>query len=462
MVNNTLWLLLGLGVTFIAFTIFKFWGRRMDSQEFLVAGRNVGFWSGMLSILATWAGPPAILLSAQFAYTMGFLGAFWFTVPNALALMAVGWLAVRLRDKVPDGVTINEVFGRKNHSLYAVVSSLVLLRALVGLIMMVVGGSALLALLSPLNVVMSAIIILVVILSYSLISGLEASIFTDVLQIILILTLLAIFVPWTFAQLPNPSLLITGIDGKLLTLSSLAFIILLIVNMFTGTFVNQPLWQRAYAIKRDVVKRSFIIAGAIFVFIPLSMALLGLYASSAGIIVNNPLLAGVAVMEQALPAAAATIVFALLLGALLSSADSALIAGSTILAVDFGKHLFRRREDPVKLTRIFMILLAMLVALAAVSPFSFVDWFFFNAAVGATLLFPIIIYICSEKQYSSKATLASIVMSTIIGIPLYIIATLQNNPWLQVAAIGASFALSVLFVFFRKTGTARVATLPKA
>ena len=53
-------------------------------KEFLVANREIGTFSGALSVAATWIWAPALFVSATKAYTSGIPGLFWFTVPPRL------------------------------------------------------------------------------------------------------------------------------------------------------------------------------------------------------------------------------------------------------------------------------------------------------------------------------------------------------------------------------------------
>lgn len=58
-----------------------------NMESFHVGGRNIGVFSSAMSIAATWIWAPALFVSAEQAYVNGFIGLFWFLIPNVLCLL---------------------------------------------------------------------------------------------------------------------------------------------------------------------------------------------------------------------------------------------------------------------------------------------------------------------------------------------------------------------------------------
>lgn len=81
--------------------------RARDSLAFNVSNRNIGTWSGALSIAATWIWAPALFVSAEKSYSWGWQGLAWFLVPNVLCLMIFSPFANRIRKIFPQGVTLS-------------------------------------------------------------------------------------------------------------------------------------------------------------------------------------------------------------------------------------------------------------------------------------------------------------------------------------------------------------------
>ena len=65
----------------------------------------------------------ALFVSCQIAYEKGLAGIFWFTLPNALALLAFALLAPRIREVLPEGYTLPQYIehrlgSRRVHTIY--------------------------------------------------------------------------------------------------------------------------------------------------------------------------------------------------------------------------------------------------------------------------------------------------------------------------------------------------------
>lgn len=58
--------------------------RETVAEKFYVGDRHMGTLQSAMSIAATWIWAPALFVSAEKAYANGFVGLFWFLVPNIL------------------------------------------------------------------------------------------------------------------------------------------------------------------------------------------------------------------------------------------------------------------------------------------------------------------------------------------------------------------------------------------
>jgi Na+/proline symporter len=260
--------------------------------------------------------------------------------------------------------------------------------------------------------------------------------------------LFVVFVPWT---------MVTG-DGitaflQILTLENvrsifvppgLYFGIIISISLFTAPFVNQFIWQRVFAIKESKLKQSFTLAGVLFFFIPFGISILGFIAATQSLGVDNPVLAGYVPMAQYLPEVVSTIVFVILATALLSTADSALVACASILAIDFGNILFEIEIDEVRMTRVSMTGVAVVVGLAALGPFNLLDWLLFNAAIGAVLIAPLLMSIYREQDLNPQRVFYGLTIAILVSFPLFTYATLQNDNPLRILALIVGFLISTV------------------
>ena len=82
-----------------------------SKAQYLLANRKLGFWESSFSISATWIWAPALFVSAFQAYTNGWLGLFWFLVPNVLCLLLFSMFATKIKTQFPEGYTLSEFMG---------------------------------------------------------------------------------------------------------------------------------------------------------------------------------------------------------------------------------------------------------------------------------------------------------------------------------------------------------------
>src|SRR5690625_4563225 len=98
--------------------------RIRGTDDYVVAGRNVGVALGSATILATWVTGNTILAAPESGYTFGVLGVLGYAVGGGIAVLAFAPLARRLRALLPSGRTVGDFFrlrfDRKNYGLFLV------------------------------------------------------------------------------------------------------------------------------------------------------------------------------------------------------------------------------------------------------------------------------------------------------------------------------------------------------
>jgi Na+/proline symporter len=87
--------------------------RKVTLDTFLVSRRNVGLLLGGVTTAVSWVWAGALFVSSQKAYEQGLPGLFWFTLPNASALILFSFLATRMRRIFPEGFTLPEFIGKR-------------------------------------------------------------------------------------------------------------------------------------------------------------------------------------------------------------------------------------------------------------------------------------------------------------------------------------------------------------
>lgn len=319
---------------------------RHTGTGFLVAGRNVPWWVAAPSIAASWVWAPALFVSVQKSYELGLPGIFWFTVPNIFALVIFAWLAPRIRKVIPGGYTLPDWIlfrfnNRKLHFLYLI--PLVWYQVMAVCVQIFVGGLMLNYLTGiSLNILMP--VLLLICLSYSLVSGLRASIVTDFVQMALILCGIAIIIPWVLATTGFEALHkgLGGLAGKTDIFDptvAFSFGIVTSIGLIAGALSDQQYWQRSFAIREGDLKKSFIAGGLLFGIVPVALSVLGFLAANPDLAIAAPQgtglpMIGISTVATLLPKAAVLFFVVMLIAGLCSTLDSGLCAASSLYAID--------------------------------------------------------------------------------------------------------------------------------
>lgn len=187
----------------LATVIFSHRGKK-TSEEFLVYRRELGTFRGALSIAAAWIWAPAVFVCSLKSYTQGVAGIFWFTVPNVLCFFTFTPLAVKLRKLCPNGYTWPDfVWTRYNGDKRVHIASLVVYFGydLAAITSNCLAGGTLLNILTGADFSLAVIMMSFGALTYSLISGFRASVLTDVIQMVVILAIGVLIVPWVVSAI---------------------------------------------------------------------------------------------------------------------------------------------------------------------------------------------------------------------------------------------------------------------
>ena len=256
--NYTLIVLLAYAVVMFGATVLMT-KKEGNVERFCVGNRDIGWGISALSIAATWIWAPALFTSTENAYTKGFAGLFWFLVPNVLCLILFIPFAKRIREEMPEGITLSGYMHEKYRS-----------------------GSG-----KTFSVILAATAF-----SYSQFSGIRASILTDAIQMVFMLVASIGFVAFGVKNGGGLETLLTGLRGatgdagRLFSASGLeiflGFGLPTTIGLISGPFGDQCFWQRAFCVKKDSIGRAFLVGALLFGIVPLSMGILGFIGAGMG------------------------------------------------------------------------------------------------------------------------------------------------------------------------------------
>ena len=256
-------------------------------NNYLTANRNIGVFSLTTSLTASALGA-WILFGPASAATWGGIGAIiGYSLGTAFPMFFLIYLGKKIRKELPRGSSLIEFMRIKfGKSLFKLILLLTIFYMFIFLCAEVTAVAVLINYISGTDLWVTALIVLISTLVYTLYGGLRASIFTDNIQMIVIGILLLISLIYIniftgsdfsidFVKEKNPQLLSLSYVPSY-TAGLTFFIAVAATNLF-----HQGNWQRVYAAKNfETLKKSLVISFFIIVPVVFFMGFTGMVAFS--------------------------------------------------------------------------------------------------------------------------------------------------------------------------------------
>lgn len=408
-------------------------------EGFLAANRKLGLWQSGFSIAATWIWAPALFVSSQQAYLMGHVGLFWFMFANVLCLVLFSEFAVRLRERMPTGYTLSEYmakrYSQRVQNIYLVQFTVLMLFAFG---VQLLAGGLIFTTLTGLPFFWVTVIMSIIALSYSICSGLKASVITDHLQLGIILVFGSILVGWTVYAGGGLETVKAGMDGISGEYTSIfagkgamafwSFGLAYSLALFAGPIADQMFWQRSLAIKRKYVRKSFLYSALIFALVPLMLGTLGFLGAGAGIQADDPQLVNIQTVQHFLPAWAAIPFAFMLVCGLVSTLDSLMCAVSSLAGSDVAKRLEMTEKNALAFSRFAMVALAVTaIIIANIPDMQILYLMLFYGTLRVSVFVPTMITLISNKV-SESGMFWGILLALIFGLPIFGYGNWTDNP----------------------------------
>ena len=453
-------LMISYGLFMFGLSYFYLKGSKTNTN-FLVADRKVGFMKSGFSTAATWIWAPALFIASQKAYQQGLPGVFWFTFPNILCLCIFAYFAHYLRKKFKNGFTLaqymNVRHSRRVQILYIIsLSALSICQFAVQLL----AGGAVVTYLTGIDFTIVTIILTAIALSYSFVSGIRASIMTDVWQMIIILVVVLVVVPLVYVKGGGHEVLVKGIGGISGEFTNVfdpgvawSFGVVVTIGLLAGPFGDQSFWQRAFTTKQNEVKKSFLLSALVFGVVPIFTSIIGFMGAGLGIDAGNKAqLINIITVSELLPKAILIPFVWMLLSGLVSTLDSGLCAISSIASTD----LNMKAKNKLTRARSGMVLLAIGgIIIANIPDMKILYLFIFYGTLRASTLLPTI-YTIINKKVSETGMFYGICTSLGFGVPVFAFAKFNGLTDLAVwSSIFVVTASGVIVYYFTNYGSTK-------
>ncbi len=421
------WLIIGLfSLLWIAL---GWWlGRRAAGLDgYMLAGRNVGLALASATAMATWVTSNTTMAAPQLALQLGIWGMVGYAL-GSVGLLLFAPMAQRIRQLMPNGYTSGDFirlrYGKGAWRIFLVISFAYGIGWLISLGM---AGGVLINALSGIDYRIGMTVILTICVLYTLLGGLRAVIGTDFIQTILILIGIIILAWFAITDIGFEAIHqgVAEQRPELLNLLLPAAIMFLFNNLFFGVgeiFHSNVWWSRAFAFGPGVGFRAYLIAGLLWMPIPIVAGFVALATPALGMNIPAADMVGPVVAAELLGLGGAIIVFIVVFAALASSLDSLLAATSDLITQDIYKGHLRPQASEQELARVakgIILLLGFVTWLLCLPRLTTLgELLFFMGAFVASTIWPIIAGLYWKYANPTGAALAML-LGTAAGLTAY-------------------------------------------
>ena len=424
--SQDLALLLIIAVSLLFAIIGILYSRKNQSlSNYLTAGRNVGTLSLTTSLVASALGA-WILFGPASAATWGGIGSvIGYSLGTAFPMIALIFLGTKIRKIFPRGNTLTEFIHSKfGKNLFKLILVLVIFYMFIFLCAEVTAVSMLVHYISGTPLWLTATLVVVTTLIYTLYGGLRASILTDNLQFFIVLILLFICVYHLFSL--NSGYISFEIvqthSGHLLsskyipnyTAGLTFFIAVSATNLF-----HQGNWQRVFAAKdNEVLKKSLWLSFIVIIPIVFFMGISGMIAVSLDNKVNPDLAFFSILLKDKTEFLSVTIII-LAVSLTVSTIDTLVNAISSLVVVD-GKKLYKnsKKKDFLQLSKAFVVILSVISLIIGSKGFSILYLFLLADLLCCAAVFTVF-YGFYQKNFKEKNAMVSILSGLFLGLLLF-------------------------------------------
>ena len=399
-----------------------------NNEDFMVAGRRLGPVMMAGTLAATEVGGGSSMGVAEKAFGNWGMSAGWYILTMTITFAVLALIAPKLRAAMVK--TVPEYFRRRYGEPNGIITALIMILPLVGLTaIQMIASSVILSVMTGLSYTLSVVIVVVVVTIYSVLGGLWSVTLTDVVQWCLIVIGLGVAVPFAISAGGGWNQIISHVPSEKMSLTEgmgITTIISLIIMYIASFTVGQEAVQRYYAAKDERAARyGSLLAGFVyflFAFVPALLGVIAFGMVEAGqldseLIQSDAKYVLPVLAMNVLPAWLVGIVFAALISATMSSADSDLLAAGSIFSNDIYSRFIRKNADSdeiLRVTRLTMVvisLMAMGIALTNTKSMITILMFSFALRAGGAF-FP---YVLGHywKKVGSAGSLASLIVGSI-------------------------------------------------
>ncbi len=276
------------------------------------------------SIASSWIWAPAIFISSQQAYTNGLTGFLMFFLPNFFTLMFFGYVASYVRQRT-EGYTVMDALQSSPKAQQYLHLAVYILIVLCSTCTQIIGMQMLLSVFIA-NKALIAVGLSIFAVALVWQNGLKTSIITDAYKYVIMLICALVLLANASGEAN-----FSGISEQSAWEMFKSFGAITELGLLSGVYADMTLWQRAFSVPAENVKKCFIRAGYGFAVIPLIFGLIGFICGGNGAAWSLP--------GQYSSGALNAVLIICVTSTLMATLDSNLCAMAAVPCKMFGKQL---------------------------------------------------------------------------------------------------------------------------
>ncbi len=396
----------------VVVTFARYAGQEVTTGTFYVAGRVVPTSLVAMSAASSWIWTVALFVIPRLSYQLGLVAAIPFVLVNTGALLWFAILAPRVRAYSDGGqLTLPHYVTQRDSYATGLVYTIGVLGVQIYSVITHMLGAALILMFAGINADTTMVIVMLAVAFFvvAAMRGLQSSMIMDVIKYsaVFLIVVVGLVLAGQSGGIETLAKSMNGIrpaDAPFATWTMFwTFILPTSAALLSAVTMDDQLYQRAFS-ARGRVGRTFVLAAAFFVIIPIGMLVLGLLAANPSLGVKatatgNPpnQLIGFDTIRHLMPGIPLQLLAAAVVTALIGSGGSALHAAGNVGAKNVAQAIWPRISDHslVSVARITMaIVLALGMMMAFVKVGIFELWMMFST-FRAVLFFPLVALVLS-------------------------------------------------------------------
>ncbi len=412
---------------------FFFLKKNKDADDYFVGGRNMGRWHIGLSVVATDVGGGFSIGLGGLGFIMGLSGS-WMLFTGLIGAWLSAVILIPKVSKLNDQfkfLTFPQVFASHYGAKVALTAGLISLIGYTGFSSSQILAGAKLASASIPSLELSTALVIMGLIAvvYTVMGGMKAVIYTDTIQWILLLSgLIFIAIPMAYNAIGGYTVIVASVEPELLSLTNFKWSQLFnwAITIVPIWFVGMTLYQRIFAAKsKKEAQKAWFIAGLfewpLMAFMGVLLGLFSKIAADQGMFIElgfsssnslDPEMGLPLLLSNILPVGLMGIMLSAYFSAILSTADSCLMAASGNLTTDiFGKFLRNKSHQSVLIySQFFTLLIGVIAIFIAMSMENVLNLMLLSYAFMVSGLLVPILGLLFWKRVSSLAAFCAMIL----------------------------------------------------